>query len=972
MFSFLDNPQGAATLNQPVSIGSTTSTIDENASPDGGSGTSSAPIIQDSGTLNAKQKKCSFSIYQITGPAHIPTTDIRWQELFLSYDILVHLDRGHISSSSSSSSSSNSSTTSMMDQVCKSMAKHARNSSNLACFSWHLTKMMNEFIHGVKECCASAASSANATATTNTAGGTIPTSSSQSQNANASGIVSNGNGEINTNTNTNTNNGASSTPAAAAGGNAMTARITMVGKARVVCGALNLFRILCHEVITASFVDDADADAEQSSPQERTSSYEFLHEAFTYKSRQKDVGMDFDTSSQLVSTLLSFISMVGAGGGNVERGESSNAAGSNATMDLLRTVPELYDATVLCLLLLNVLFSTQLYQPLLSSFELREDFQQNGASASASGNVSGNTSTTYKKNFFLDIVMHQAFENRLKMNSKYQQRQNNSCHTWTPQSILASCLHWMIERPAPPERSIASHFRDMVLTVARDVKGEKVGPDGMYENHAIVMASAPVVDEAKGGSGGGAEGSGGGSSRPSNSGRSLTRRRSTPNMLYDATNKVVRLSSSLLFLPFRLMILALRAIGDSQHYLLGSSKGLSGEGFDHAKLAQLQAAYGMGGGGGNDSVASPTNDVLWLSDSPVADLGSTIFLILSNNYRASSPTDSSDLDNGAATDHHFINNAFRSDLASLDDNRWDGWNSSYSLNGNAFLNETTNAFESVDLNNNNGSADINPGPNMKQKRLLTTNFEHLFQSFGKTLHNELGALTLYTLLQSSPIFAASLAVRSDLDMLVIPLLRTLYYSSSINQHIAGRTTAASTKTTPSGEKITNSSSTVAVSENPFRSQSQLYVIMILLLIFSQDTSFGPDSFRRSNIPVVTWYKERNLKNISLGSLIVLSLLRCISFNLNRMQDPFLLSNCCAVLLNLSPHIVNIHSYAAMRLASVLVSSMKRYTVLVMKNGGRAAKEGDVSSVLGMYAEVRFKNIPFPYGEFLFSFCNLNK
>ena len=79
-----------------------------------------------------------------------------------------------------------------------------------------------------------------------------------------------------------------------------------------------------------------------------------------------------------------------------------------------------------------------------------------------------------------------------------------------------------------------------MLSVARDVKGEKVGPDGMYENHAIVMASAPVMDEGKDGTGGvGSPCADGGSSRPSNGGRSLTRRCSTLNIVYDATNKVV-------------------------------------------------------------------------------------------------------------------------------------------------------------------------------------------------------------------------------------------------------------------------------------------------------------------------------------------------------------------------------------------------------------------------------------------------
>uniref|UniRef100_A0A7S3QAK0 Dymeclin n=2 Tax=Chaetoceros debilis TaxID=122233 RepID=A0A7S3QAK0_9STRA len=239
-----------------------------------------------------------------------------------------------------------------------------------------------------------------------------------------------------------------------------------------------------------------------------------------------------------------------------------------------------------------------------------------------------------------------------------------------------------------------------------------------------------------------------------------------------------------------------------------------------------------------------------------------------------------------------------------------------------------------DITHRNGNSGGNVGG-------LTINFEELFHSFGGILHNEVGSLVLYTLLQSSPIFAKSLAVRSgnDLENLVLPLLRTLYVSSSSSHHISGRTTMSRSKGTE-----------VQVMERPFRSPSQLYVILILLLIFSQDASFPTDSFRRSNIPHVVWFKERQLKNISLGSLLVLSLLRCITFNLNRMQDPFLLSNCCAVLLNLSPNIANLHSYASMRLVSVLLATMKRYTVLVMKNGGRVAGEEDVTSLLGMYSE----------------------
>jgi len=974
------DPLGASTLNQPFgndeAISDTASSSTSNNNNHVISGmtnpTSSVSSTTSSAADNPKTQQCTSSLLQITGPAHISTNDRRWQELFLTYDILVHLERGQIYQNDSHGKSSSTGagtaatatyqTQTLMDQVCKSMAKHARNSSNLAGFAWHLTQMLNEVINSCIEL-----SSSNSTSS-------------------SSAKLSPATHNHHPNTPNHNYTNIESTPYTPTQNNA-TLKIAMVGKARVVCGAMNLFRILTHEIITASFCHE----------EENTFSHEYLQETFTYTPRQKDIttaqqsnnvsggsgvcgssssaasstfinnyGGDIDTSTPLLSSLLSFISLMGGGRSEhyhpklnpttTDNNDTTTPTPQNSNISaitisqLLKTIPELYDATVQSLSLINILFSTQLYQPLISSFELK-DLQYN------------NNTSKLHFNFFLDKVMSEAFQKRqLQKQFKHQQypQQGNANLIWSSQMILTSCLNWIITRPSPPSRSITAHLQDMVTVVARDLKGEKPGLDGMYENHMIVMSKAPTFKGDNDGKKGGDDTSNNNTSGGSNgdSKRQLYsnhHHRSAPKIIIDATSNLIHLSSSLLLLPFRLMTLALRALGH-HHFLLGGGKGADGN-YDHVKLAQLQAAYGARGGV-SSSIASPTNDVLWLSDSPIADLASTFFLILVNNHRASSSAgEVAAADSTGELD--IIQNPFRSDLASLDDNRWDGWNHSSfgGGNGSGYLEGGANgAFETIDLDNNNGNKNNDEVSSLlhsyghpKPKKLLTTNFEHLFQSFGGTLHNELGSLMLYTILQSSPIFAASIAVRSDLDMLVLPLLRTMYFSSSITNHISGRTTAASSAPTPTGEAI-SSASTVSVMERPFRSQSQLYVIMILLLIFSQDTSFGPDSFRRSNIPVVVWYKERHLKDISLGSLMVLSLLRSISYNLNRMQDPFLLSNCCAVFLNLSPHIVNLHSYASMRLASVLISIMKRYTVLVMKNGGKPAEEGDVNSLLGMYGE----------------------
>ena len=159
---------------------------------------------------------------------------------------------------------------------------------------------------------------------------------------------------------------------------------------------------------------------------------------------------------------------------------------------------------------------------------------------------------------------------------------------------------------------------------------------------------------------------------------------------------------------------------------------------------------------------------------------------------------------------------------------------------------------------------------------LTTNFESFLESFGDTVHTEVGALMLYTILQSSPTFASFIVVRSDLDTLVMPLLRTLYFSSALKHY------------SPHGMSSRNVDSTaVALKSCPFRSPSQLYVILILLLLFSQDASFGPDAFRRVIVPVVPWYKERQSPRHFLGSVLLLTLLRSITFNLNKLHDAFL-------------------------------------------------------------------------------------
>ena len=72
------------------------------------------------------------------------------------------------------------------------------------------------------------------------------------------------------------------------------------------------------------------------------------------------------------------------------------------------------------------------------------------------------------------------------------------------------------------------------------------------------------------------------------------------------------------------------------------------------------------------------------------------------------------------------------------------------------------------------------------------------------------------------------------------------------------------------------------------------------------------------------YNERRLKDVNLGSVIVLVVLRVVTANLNRIKDVYLQGNCLAVLSNLMRQGRDINAYTSLRLVTVLVSSLQKY------------------------------------------------
>ena len=167
----------------------------------------------------------------------------------------------------------------------------------------------------------------------------------------------------------------------------------------------------------------------------------------------------------------------------------------------------------------------------------------------------------------------------------------------------------------------------------------------------------------------------------------------------------------------------------------------------------------------------------------------------------------------------------------------------------------------------------------------------LFTALGHSLLlRESSVLLLYSLLHGTPHFVEYCLARSDIDTLLLPILELLYTARG-------------------------------------RSANQLYMLLIVLLILSQEPSFA-SNVHRIRLRSVSFYKDRHVMDTTLGSLLVVLLLRTAHYNLASLRDVYLHTNTLATLANLAPSMTNISSHTAQRLVGLLQLLHRRHTRLM--------------------------------------------
>merc|ERR1712037_1050051 len=76
------------------------------------------------------------------------------------------------------------------------------------------------------------------------------------------------------------------------------------------------------------------------------------------------------------------------------------------------------------------------------------------------------------------------------------------------------------------------------------------------------------------------------------------------------------------------------------------------------------------------------------------------------------------------------------------------------------------------------------------------------------------------------------------------------------------------------------------------------------------------------------YTERGVSELSLGGLLILVVIRTIQYNMLKMRDKYLHTNCLAALANMSSQFRNLHPYVAQRIVSLFETLARKHGRLV--------------------------------------------
>lgn len=183
-----------------------------------------------------------------------------------------------------------------------------------------------------------------------------------------------------------------------------------------------------------------------------------------------------------------------------------------------------------------------------------------------------------------------------------------------------------------------------------------------------------------------------------------------------------------------------------------------------------------------------------------------------------------------------------------------------------------------------GCADSKDSP--KDGATFKIDFTAVYDTLCRIVTIDQATLLLYLLLHRNERFFRFVMMQNDLEHLVVPILQTLYNAPDSTSH-------------------------------------HIYMSLIVLLILSEDDAFNKN-VHTILLKNIAWYTERTISEISLGGLLILVVIRTIQYNMLKMRDKYLHTNCLAALANMSGQFRSLHPYVAQRLISLFETLARKH------------------------------------------------
>ncbi|KEP66163.1 UNVERIFIED_CONTAM: hypothetical protein HHA_262450 [Hammondia hammondi] len=203
------------------------------------------------------------------------------------------------------------------------------------------------------------------------------------------------------------------------------------------------------------------------------------------------------------------------------------------------------------------------------------------------------------------------------------------------------------------------------------------------------------------------------------------------------------------------------------------------------------------------------------------------------------------------------------------------------------------------------SPDVSGGSSPSLPPSSSVNFEGLLLQLcaPSSLSHPLKSLLLYLLLCRNRCFRLFCLSRSDGERVVIPLLQMLNALPRLSPSKAGDSEGEEV------QRLRAAAPPIAV------------ICAISLATLSKDKSFCSE-LQRKVITDIPWEEKKKLADASLGSLVILVLLRLLSWNIRRCGDSFFLLLCSSSLLNIAASVEHLHWYVADRLVDYTAALLR--------------------------------------------------